>query len=51
MHDPIKIVRTFIEEMISKNNIPGMLDMLADDIYYQNMPLAPAIGKAQMIDF
>lgn len=51
MHDPIKIVRTFIEEMISKNNIPGMLDMLADDIYYQNMPLAPAIGKEQMIDF
>lgn len=51
MNDPQSIVRIFIEEMISKNNIQGMLDMLADDIHYQNMPLAPAIGKAQMIDF
>lgn len=51
MNDPIKIVRTFIEEMINKKNIAGMLDMLDDDILYQNMPLAPAKGKAQMIDF
>ena len=51
MHDPITIVRTFIEGKINGNDFPGMLDMLADDIYYHNMPLAPVHGKAQMLDF
>lgn len=51
MPDPIAVVRTFIEGKINRNDFPGMLEMLADDIDYRNVPLAGARGKEQMMDF
>lgn len=51
MTDPIAVVRKFIEEGINRNDFQAMLDLLADDIDYQNVPLRAARGKAEMIDF
>ena len=51
MAEPIEIVRKFIEEMINGNNPEGIVSMVSDDVHYQNMPLAPAIGKEAFIDF
>ena len=51
MSDPIATVRKFIEEMINGNDLEGIVGMVADDIYYQNMPLAAANGKEAFIDF
>jgi limonene-1,2-epoxide hydrolase len=49
--NPSEIVRAFIEEKVNKKDLHGMLDMMSDDIHYQNMPLRAAIGKAEMVDF
>ncbi|HEY1971206.1 MAG TPA: nuclear transport factor 2 family protein [Pseudonocardia sp.] len=48
---PLETVRTFIEEMINGNNPEGILSMVSDDIFYQNMPLRPARGLAEMAEF
>ncbi|MET0983809.1 MAG: nuclear transport factor 2 family protein [Steroidobacteraceae bacterium] len=48
---PSEIVRTFIEDKLNKKDLQGMLDMMSDDIHYQNMPLRAAVGKTEMMDF
>ena len=51
MHDAVAIARRFVEEGINKKTIALLIDMVADDVLYQNMPLRPARGKAEFIDF
>jgi limonene-1,2-epoxide hydrolase len=51
MSSPLETVRTFIEEMINGNNPQGILSMVSEDIFYQNMPLKPARGIAEMAEF
>ncbi|HTK60780.1 MAG TPA: limonene-1,2-epoxide hydrolase family protein [Pseudonocardia sp.] len=51
MATPLETVRTFIEEMINGNNPQGILSMVSEDVFYQNMPLKPARGIAEMAEF
>lgn len=51
MHDAVAIARKFVEQGINKKDIPLMIEMLSDDIDYQNMPLRAARGKEEFIDF
>ena len=51
MHDAVAIARKFVEQGINRKDIGLLIDMVADDVVYQNMPLRAARGKEEFIDF
>lgn len=47
---PVEVVEQFVNAW-SASNLPGVLELLHDDVYYHNIPMQPISGKAAVSSY